>query len=190
MDIPTLPIFTPVTPETAGPDAAPLLDAAKAKIGMVPNMYANMANFAPLLDTYTHGYDLFREKSGFNPVEQEVVFLTISHENACEYCMAAHSFVAHKMSMVPAEVTDAIRDGAAIADPQLAALSTFVRTVVRQRGRVDAADVAPFLEAGYSQNQLLAVTLAVAVKTLSNYSNHLLGTEVDATFADFTWTAK
>jgi AhpD family alkylhydroperoxidase len=39
-------------------------------------------------------------------VEQEVVFLTISRENECLYCMPAHSFVADKLPNVPTEVTD------------------------------------------------------------------------------------
>ncbi len=68
-----------------------------------------------------------RKKSGFNPVEQEVVFVTISVLNGCEYCTAAHSFIADKMSKVPAEVTDAIRNGEEIPDARLKALSQFTR---------------------------------------------------------------
>jgi alkylhydroperoxidase family enzyme len=80
----------PRTVEDAEPQAAELLEQAKRKNGMVPNMYAAMANAPGVLDTYLHGYDLFRKKSGFSPVEQELIFLTISRENGCEYCMAAH----------------------------------------------------------------------------------------------------
>ena len=48
---------------------------------MTPNMYSNMANAPALLSTYSHGYKLFRSESGFRPIEQEVIFLTISYEN-------------------------------------------------------------------------------------------------------------
>jgi AhpD family alkylhydroperoxidase len=61
-------------------------------------MYAVMANSPGLLETYATGYAAFREASGFTPAEQEVVLLTVSHENGCEYCVAAHSFLADQVS--------------------------------------------------------------------------------------------
>ncbi|MFJ1288352.1 carboxymuconolactone decarboxylase family protein, partial [Acinetobacter baumannii] len=69
--------------------AKTLLEAAKKQVGMIPNMYENMANFPALLETYGTGYNLFRKEGGFTPAEQEVIFLTISKENGCDYCMAA-----------------------------------------------------------------------------------------------------
>ncbi len=115
----------PRTVENAEPRAAELLEQAKRKNGRVPNMYAAMANAPGVLDTYLHGYDLFRKNSGFTPVEQEVIFLTISRENGCEYCMAAHSTIADNVSRVPREVTDAIRADQPISEPKLNALATF-----------------------------------------------------------------
>ncbi len=35
---------------------------------------------------------------------------------------------------------------------------------------------------------MLSVILAIAVKTLSNYTNHFFDTDVDSTFASRTWT--
>jgi len=37
--------------------------------------------------------------------------------------------------------------------------------------------------------QILEVVLGVAMKTISNYTNHIAGTELDAAFADFAWKA-
>lgn len=50
------------------------------------------------METYAIGYDHFRKNSGFSPVQQEVIFVTISVANGCEYCAAAHSFIADNMS--------------------------------------------------------------------------------------------
>ena len=111
----------------------PILEDVIKKNGQVPNMYANMINSPGVLETYLHGYNLFRTESGFTPVEQEVVFLTISYENACDYCMAAHSFIADKMSKVPEEVTNAIRDGRKIEDNRLQALSAFTKEMFQTR---------------------------------------------------------
>lgn len=119
------PLSLPARTE-ADPDAAVagVLAKAKAQTGMIPNMYARMANVPGLLDTYLSGYNAFRKNSGFSPAEQETVLLTISRANGCTYCVAAHSALAD-MNKVPAEVTDALRDGKPLPDARLDALSRF-----------------------------------------------------------------
>ncbi len=164
-----------------------VLEKAKAQVGFVPNMYAHMANAPELLNSYLDGYGHFRTKAGFTAVEQEVVFLTISRENACEYCVSAHSFVADAMSQVPRSVTDAIRDGHAVPDARLAALSRFVSAMVIRRGRPTPDEAAQFLAAGYTDLHILWLVLAIAVKTISNYSNHLARPELDPVFTSRAW---
>lgn len=176
-----------VNPDQAEPLAMVRMKEAMNKLGFVPNMYGVMANSPGLLDTYIYGYNRFRELSGFTPAEQEVVLLAISRENGCTYCVAAHSFLADKMSGVPVAVTDAIRDGAPIPDRRLAALHDFTRTMVTKRGLPSQVDVQAFLAAGYSERQILEIVLAIAVKTLSNYANHLFHTPLDGVFAERTW---
>ncbi len=167
--------------------ARPVLEKAKSQVGFVPNMYANMVNVPAVLDTYLHGYEKFRKEAGFSPAEQEVVLLAISHENHCEYCMGAHSMLAAKQSGVPEHAIQALREGKAIDDQKLAALDSFTRTMVRTRGNPSRVDVDRFLDSGFSEQQVLGIVLAIAVKTLSNYSNHLFNTELDQVFADYAW---
>ncbi len=189
MTTPPKSTLTMISLDTANADAKSLLESAQAKMGMVPNMYGYMANFPALLETYGVGYDLFRTKSGFTPVEQEVVFLSISYQNACDYCMAAHSFVADNASKVPFDVTDAIRAGRPIEDARLEALSTTAKAIVAGRGYVDADTLKVFLGAGYGETQYLALLLAVSVKTISNYANHYFRTPVDQVFSGRAWIA-
>ncbi len=177
----------PLTEASADSIAAGRMRAAQAGFGFVPNTYGVMANSPGLLDTYVHGYERFRALSGFTPAEQEVVLLAVSRENGCTYCVAAHSFIADRMSGVAPAVTDAIRGGQPIPDARLAALHDFTRTMVVKRGLPDSADVNAFLAAGYSERQILEVVLAIAVKTLSNYANHLGHTPVDGVFAGRAW---
>jgi uncharacterized peroxidase-related enzyme len=177
----------PITLEGAGPKAKEVLEGAKKQSGMISNMYAAMANAPEALETYLYGMERFRKEAGFTPAEQEVVLLTISYENGCDYCMAAHSVIADKRSQVPPAVTDAIRAGARIPDARLRALSEFTRAMVQKRGRPDRQDVEPFLAAGYSEKQILDVVLSIAVKTISNYTNHLFETPVDAAFKAREW---
>lgn len=173
------------TAETAHPDAGPLLEQSAARLGFLPNMYARMANSPGLIATYLDGYARFRANSGFTPAEQEVVFLTISHDNGCDYCVAAHSMIAERVSKVPPAVTAAIRDGGPIPDAKLAALHAFTQVLQNTRGLPSISEVQAFLAAGYAERQVLEIILAIAVKTLSNYANHLFHTPVDAAFAPF-----
>lgn len=176
-----------LTEDRADIQGAELLRGAKKNLGFVPNMYAEMAHAPGLLSTYLHGYDWFRKHSGFTPAEQEVVFLAISRENACHYCVAAHSMIAEKMSKVPADAVKALREGGEIPDPKLRALADFTRQMVRTRGNPSGEDLRAFVAVGYTEQQVLQVLLAIAVKTLSNYSNHLFETPVDPAFAQYAW---
>ena len=150
-------------------------------------MYKSMGHNPALLDTYTYAYNSFRSNAGFNPVEQEVVFLSVAYENNCEYCMAAHSFVGDMMTKVPSEVTNAIRDGKQIPDAKLAALSKLTQSLTAHRGNVSQEEINEFLAAGYTEAHVLGIITGIAVKTMSNYSNHNTNPLVDAAFAGRIW---
>lgn len=173
----------PVQPEDANEQQKEILDKAKKANGMIPNMYKNMVNFPALQNTYDTGYHQFRQDSGFTPAEQEVVLLTVSIENSCGYCTAAHSYLAENVSKTPKDVIEAIRQGKEIQDEKLKALHEFTKVMNESRGNPSPEEAKRFLDAGYSEKQILAIILAQAVKTISNYSNHIFHTEVDEAFA-------
>jgi uncharacterized peroxidase-related enzyme len=164
-----------------------IFDKTQKALGFVPNMYKSMGNNPALLDSYIYGYNSFRANSGFNSVEQEVVFLSVAYENNCEYCMAAHSFIGDKMSKVPTEVTDAIRDGKQVPDVKLAALSKLTRSLTANRGTVSQDETDEFLAAGFTEIQILGIIAGIAVKTISNYSNHNTNPVLDDAFAGRAW---
>ena len=177
--------LSPVAHASAEGQQKEVLDQALKQVGFIPNMYANMANAPGMLSTYLHGYDLFRKESSFTPVEQEVVFLTVSQFNGCNYCTAAHSMIADKMSGVPKDVLQAIRTGQPIADAKLAALAAMSLEMVAKHGQPSAAVVKSFIDAGYQERDLLYIVLAAAVKVMSNYSNQAFGTPLDPQFAAY-----
>lgn len=76
-----------------------------------------------------------------------------------------------KISGVPAEVLQAIRNRQPIGDPRLAALFAMTVEIVESRGRPSTETVSAFLKAGFQERDLLYIVLATAVKTLSNYAN-------------------
>lgn len=163
-----------------------ILKTEKA-MGFAPNMYLKMAHNPALLDAYIYAYNSFRTNSGFNAIEQEVIFLSVAYENNCEYCMSAHSFVADAMSKVPKEITDAIREGEVVPDIKLNALSRLTRLLTANAGHVAQEEIDKFLQSGYTEQSVLGIIAGIGVKTMSNYSNHNTNPEVDAAFAGRAW---
>jgi len=179
--------FKMVTLENANSKAKPILEKAAKRIGKLPNIYGMMANSPKLLETYTQGDSAFRSESLFNSAEKEIVYLTISKENACHYCVAVHSTLADTMSKVPPAVTDAIRNGKEVPDEKYAVLNKFTCAMVVSRGQPSNQEVEQFLSAGYSELHILDIIHAIAIKTISNYSNHMFQTPVDKIFQPRVW---
>ena len=178
--------YTIHTPETAPEAARETLEGARKAFGFVPNLLGVMAEAPALLKAYRALHALFDETS-FTPTERQVVLMTASYENGCEYCIAAHTVIA-AMQKVPRHVVEAIRNGAPIADSKLEALRRFATVIVKARGWPSEEDVGAFLEAGYTKAQVLEVVLGVGFKTLSNYTNHIAGTPLDKAFAAAAWS--
>lgn len=174
------------TVETAPEAARETLTAARKAFGFLPNLLAVMSEAPALVKGYTTLSRIFEETS-FSAVERQVVLLTISSENACTYCVAAHSVIAG-MQKVPDDVVQAIRGNRPIADLRLEALRRYTSAVVAKRGWADAADTAAFESAGYSRQQALEVVLGIGLKTLSNYMNHVAQTPLDQAFAKAEWS--
>lgn len=188
--VPYLHTLRSIDPATAQPLQKDVLDRAVKAVGFLPNMYANMVNAPAVLSTYLHGYGLFRSESGLKPAEQEVVLLAVSQVNGCNYCTAAHSMIADKKSGVPADVLAAIRQGHSIPDARLAALHALTVAMVTTQGRPPADVLKAFFAAGFEERHVLYIILALAVKTLSNYSNHAFATPVDPVFAAYAVAPK
>lgn len=173
------------TKESAPEDSVPFLEAAEAKFGFVPNLIGELAESPAAVEAYLTIAGIFA-KSSFTPAEQQVVLLTANFENECHYCMAAHSGAAKRAKLADAAI-DALRAGTPIPDTRLEALSAFTRKVVTQRGWVSESDVDTFIAAGFTKAQVLEVITGVALKTISNYTNHVAETPVDAQFAALKW---
>lgn len=172
--------------QSAPAAAQPLLEGSLQKYGFVPNLHGGLAEAPATLHAYIDLTALF-DKTSLNPVERQVVLLAASAENHCNYCVAAHSMIAKRMVKADAAIVDALRKLEPLPNPKLEALASFTRAVVKQRGEVAGKALDEFLAAGYNQAQVLEVVLGVAMKTLSNYTNHLIGTPLDAAFESEAW---
>ena len=80
------------------------------------------------------------------------------------------------------DVIRAAGSGTPIDDKKLEALRLFTHKMVDQRGVLNEGELDAFLAAGYTPENALEVVLGIAMKTLSNYANHLMDTPIDAPF--------
>ena len=179
-------IFEKHTEDTAPEASLPLIEKSKAAFGRLPGLHAVMAEAPGLLDGYQVLHKLFLETS-FDSDEKTVVWQTINVENECHYCVPAHTGIA-KMMKVDDAITNALRDETPLPSAKLEALRTFTLKIVNQRGFVSDEDVEAFLDAGYTKRQILEVILGYSQKIMSNYTNHLAQTPVDAPFEQFAWS--
>ena len=175
------------TTATAPAASRPLLEGAEKAFGFVPNLLANLANAPAALEGYLSLSKIYG-KTSLSATEQQVVSLAASVDNGCDYCVAAHTTIGQGQK-IEASVLEALRNDQPLADGKLEALRRFAKAVVRERGWVSEADQAAFLAAGYTAAQALEVVLGVSMKTLSNYTNHLTGTPLDAAFQGNAWQA-
>ena len=179
--------FTVHTTDTAPEAARQDPSAAEKAFGFLPNLLGVLAEAPIALRAYLDLTDLL-SKASFTPIEQQLMMIAGSVTNQCGYCIAAHSTVA-KMVKMPAPVLEALRTGAPLPDARLEALRSFTSDIVTARGRVSDARLEEFLAAGFTRQHVLEVVFAVAMKTLSNYANHIAETPVDAAFSAQAWNA-
>ncbi|MEZ4652850.1 MAG: carboxymuconolactone decarboxylase family protein [Candidatus Eisenbacteria bacterium] len=159
-----------------------------AVYGTIPNLHRKMATSPSLVAAYWSASQAFG-KSSLTHHEQQVVLIAVSVANGCAYCVGAHSALAD-MVKLPSSVTEALRNRQPIPEPRFEVLRRFTEAVVEKRGWVETSDVDAFLASGFTHQQVLEVVLGVGLKTLSNYTNHIVDTELDSAFRDRSWTAR
>jgi len=173
------------TIESAPEGSQSLLEGSQKAFGIVPNLHGVLAGAPGLLEAYKLVHELF-SNSSFDAEELTVVWQTINVEHECGYCVPAHTGIAHSMK-VDAALTEALRNKGPMPTEKLQALHDMTLSIVRNRGQVSNEEVSAFYAAGYEQRQLLEIILGLSQKVISNYTNHIADTPVDAPFKQFAW---
>ncbi len=174
-------LLLPLTIATAPEASKPVLEGIQKGFGFIPNLMATFANSPAVLKGYL-ALDAEWEKSAFSAQERQFVLLTASLENGCGYCTAAHSTIAKAFLKVPAATVSAIRNGGSTGSEKTDALVALVREFVSLRGHAQTATIERFLAAGYTKPQVMELLLGIALKTISNYLDHVNPAPLDAAF--------
>jgi len=177
--------FTVHSPETAPDGSRAALTELRERIGFVPNL-AGMIGGAPAAIASFNAQQAALRETALTGAEREVVGITVSLANSCPYSMAAHSTFASRFGLPP-DVVEALRGDKEIADPRLHALREFTRSLLRERGHVDASSLEAMRRAGFGPDQILEVVTQASYTTMANWVANVADTPVDPPFQPMVW---
>ena len=104
--------------------------------------------------------------------------MAVAEINGCGYCLAAHNYLGTNLAKLSAEEIAANRRGTS-NDAKAAIAVGFAAKITKDRGQVSDGDVQAVRDAGYSDAEIVEIVGHVALNTLTNYINEVLGTEID-----------
>jgi uncharacterized peroxidase-related enzyme len=161
----------------AGPSGQVYAQIKKA-IGSVPNTFAAIAAHGPAALKSILAADAVLAAGSLTKRDQETIKLIVSGVAGCDYCVAAHSLLGKLAGLKPDELKN-IRDGNPTGDAKRDALIRFVRKLAQSSGTVSDEDFAAIKAAGYSDAQLVDISLAFATTVFTNVFNRINDTEID-----------
>ena len=173
-------------PEPMPSESEPILDRVEQHYGFVPNLLRGMATSPHALETYMQLDEIFGSTS-LTPEERQIVLLTTSRLNECEYCTSVHSVLAEKTQLEWSTV-ERIRSRQPLENARYETLRRFTERLVESRGTLPRDEWTEFREAGFSERTALDVALGVTLKTLTNTVNHMMDTPLDEQFQSRAWT--
>lgn len=155
---------------------AQTLQAVKAKLGVLPNMFLTFAHNPIALNAYLQ----LSEQTGkgqLSAKQREQIALVVGQRNDCGYCVAAHSVIGSMVGLTPSEVHAARK--AQAANPRDQAVLELASAIVAQQGKLSARQVSEFQALGLKDADILEVLLNVVLNIFTNYTNHIADTEID-----------
>jgi uncharacterized peroxidase-related enzyme len=170
-------INTPAA-DTATGSTAEIFAQIKKAAGTVPNTYAAIGALNPAALKAMLQADAVLAAGTLARQDIETIKLAVSAAAGCDYCEAAHSLLG-KMAGLKPEALKQIRKGESTGDARRDALLQFVLKLVKGSGTVSDADFATIQQVGYTDAQLVEISLAIAAITFTNVFNRINDTTLD-----------
>jgi alkylhydroperoxidase family enzyme len=180
-------MFTQYTADTAPEKSKELLKRVLDKFGFIPNQDTILAVAPSIYEAYNQSFDLFLGKSSLGLLEGQIVIMTTSYENNSPYCMAVHTW-GMEMTNVPKDVIDSLRNGEPIKDSKLEILRNFTSELIINKGHVEENKLKNFIDAGYTQQNVVEIIGGISAKLISNYTNIIAKTQLDDVMQPYQWT--
>ena len=170
-------ITTPAVSSATGATADVFAQIKKAA-GSVPNTYAAIGALGPTALAAILRADAVLGTTTLSKQDQETVKLVVSEAVGCDYCVAAHSQLAKMTGLTP-ETVRQLRAGLPTGDAKRDALVHLLRRLTESSGTISDEEFSAIKAAGYSDAQLVDISLAIAVVTFTNVFNRINDTEID-----------
>ena len=170
-------IVTPAL-ETATGATAEIYAQIKKAVGSVPNTFAAIGAHGPAALKVVLQADGVLAAGSLSKQDQETIKLVVSEVAGCDYCVAAHSLLGKLAGLKP-DALRQIRTGQPTGDAKRDALARFVRTLAQTSGTIGEAEVQAIRAAGYTDAQLVDLSLAIALTVFTNVFNRINDTEID-----------
>ena len=163
-------------------------ETVRKKYGFEPNLISHLVTSPQVAQTYLSGFG-FLEQCSLTPLDLHVAALHVSVTNGCEYCATAHGAMSVKLGASLADV-ERIGNHQPATNPRLAAIGEAVRLLMEKRGHLSEDDLAHLGGLGINRRQVHEVIAVIALKTISNYINHIEKTELNPEFSKILEQAK
>jgi uncharacterized peroxidase-related enzyme len=170
-------IHTPSV-ESATGATAEVYDQIRKAAGSVPNAFAAIGAHAPAALKAVLQADGVLAASTLSNQDQETIKLVVSEVAGCDYCVAAHSMLG-KMTGLKPDALKHIRAGEPTGDEKRDVLVRFVRNLVKTSGTISDSAFNEIKAAGYSDAQLVDISLSIALIVFTNVFNRINDTTID-----------
>ncbi len=165
-----------VTNQTATAEQAALFSAIQQQIGIVPNFLRVFANSPAALRAYLGLYGIANEGS-LSVQTRERIALALAQQNACEYCLSAHTAIGKSTGLNGAEI-EANRNGTS-QDAKASVAVKLARSLVEHTGDITTADIIEARNAGYSDADIVEIITHVGMNLLTNILGKASRVEID-----------
>lgn len=165
-----------VTTEKANSEQKELYTAIQGQLGMVPNFLKVFANSPSALKAFLGLHSIASEGSLDGPTKERIA-LTLAEQNACQYCVSAHTAIGKKAGLTGAEI-DANRLGSS-QDAKAAIAVKFAKALAEHKGEVTTAELLEVRNAGYSESDIVEIITHVGMNILTNILAKASRVEID-----------
>ena len=162
--------------ETATVEQQDLLTAIQSQLGMVPNFLKVFANSPAALRAFLGLHGIASEGS-LDAQTRERIALALAQQNACQYCVSAHTAIGRKAGLSSSEI-EANRAGGS-QDDKAAAAVKFAVALAEHKGEVTTAEILEVRNAGYSESDIVEIITHVGMNILTNIVGKASRVEID-----------
>src|ERR1700753_2522012 len=157
-------------------ESQPILDNVHKMLGFVPNLQRLMSispnalgGWAALMGSLAKTLDV-KTRDG--------IALAVSEADGCDYCLAAHRYIAGNMAKLAADEIELNREGRS-SDPKRQAAVAFAKALIETHGKVSDAQFASVKEAGWTDANIVEMIALAAQFLLTNFMNNAVQTPID-----------